>query len=136
MAFVVHFECIAVHCSELMRKSCFLQNNKKKWRSKSGLATAGQLSFFFKWHKTAKIPILGKPTYIYSLSSNIFSVLSHLIDGYTTVPDIPAHRVWEIPWISWKSTNWCQIAQPASKFSHCIFCASLKSFAFYEQMLQ
>ena len=67
-------------CSELMggwgwgsvlRESCSPQYNRKKWRRKSGLATAVQQSFFEKWRKTAKIPVLGKPTHM-SLPKSIW----------------------------------------------------------------
>ena len=55
-------QCVVVHCSELMwdwgwgsviRKSWSPQNNKKKWRSKFGLATAIQ-QFFFKLTRSSQ----------------------------------------------------------------------------------
>ena len=68
-AFLEHFQCILVHCSELMgywgwgsviRRSGSAQNNKKKLQSKSGLATTGQQSFFSSSDtKQAKFPSLG-----------------------------------------------------------------------------
>ena len=62
--FLVHFECIAVHCSELMGvgaelvqwESHALHRTIKKWRNKSGLATASQQSVFLSDTKQAKFP--------------------------------------------------------------------------------
>ena len=78
-AVLVYFECIAVHCSELMeswgwgsvmRKSCSTHNNRKKGRRKSGLVTTQIQQFFLKLTRNSQISRPGEtyPHVIYMVA--------------------------------------------------------------------